>query len=42
MVEAKRKPVQSVQRGLEAMVVDSPGGRIRVQWDHSATATPNA
>jgi hypothetical protein len=24
------------------MVVDTPGGRIRVQWDHAASATPNA
>jgi hypothetical protein len=24
------------------MVVDTPGGRILVQWDHSASATPNA
>jgi len=24
------------------MVVDAPGGRIHVQWDHGASATPNA
>ena len=24
------------------MVVDTPGGRIHVQWDHGASATPNA
>ena len=42
MGEAKRKQIQSFQRDLEAMVVDTPGGRIHVQWDHSATATPNA
>ena len=24
------------------MVVDTPGGRIHVQWDHAASATPNA
>ena len=42
MGEAKRKQIQGVQRDSEAMVVDTPGGRIHVQWDHSATATPNA
>ena len=42
MGEAKRKQIQSFQRDLETMVVDTPGGRIHVQWDHSATATPNA
>ena len=42
MGEAKRKQIQSFQRDLKAMVVDTPGGRIHVQWDHSATATPNA
>jgi hypothetical protein len=24
------------------MVVDTPGGRIHVKWDHAASATPNA
>jgi hypothetical protein len=24
------------------MVVDTPGGRIHVKWDHGASATPNA
>ncbi len=42
MGEAKRKQIQGVQRDSEAMVVDTPWGRIHVQWDHSATATPNA
>ena len=42
MGEAKRRQVQAQSQALEAMVVDTPGGRIHVQWDHGATATPNA
>ena len=42
MGEAKRRQLAVQTRGLEAMVVDTPGGRIHVQWDHDASATPNA
>jgi hypothetical protein len=42
MGEAKRRQVQAQSQALEAMVVDTPGGRIHVQWDHGASATPNA
>lgn len=39
MGEAKRRQL-AVQ--TQAMAVDTPGGRIHVQWDHDANATPNA
>ena len=42
MGEAKRSQLPVQAQALEAMVVDTPGGRIQVQWDHSASATPNA
>ena len=42
MGEAKKKQLQRIMSALEPMAVDTPGGRIHVQWDHSATATPNA
>jgi hypothetical protein len=42
MGEAKRRQLALQKQALEAMVVDTPGGRIHVQWDHSASATPNA
>ncbi len=42
MGEAKRRQLAVQAQALEAMVVDTPGGRIHVQWDHSASATPNA
>jgi Transposase DDE domain group 1 len=42
MGEAKRRQVQAHSQALEAMVVDTPGGRIHVQWDHGSSATPNA
>ena len=29
-------------QALQAMTVDTPGGRIHVQWDHAASAFPNA
>lgn len=29
-------------QALQAMTVDTPGGRIHVQWDHAASASPNA
>ena len=42
MGEAKRRQLVLQKQALEAMVVDTPGGRIHVQWDHSASATANA
>jgi hypothetical protein len=42
MGEAKRRQLLVQTQALEAMVVDTPGGRIHVQWDHGASATPNA
>ena len=42
MGEATRRQLQARDQAFEAMAVDTPGGRIRVQWDHSASATPNA
>ena len=42
MGEAKRREVQARHQQLDAMAVDTPGGRIHVQWDHRASATPNA
>jgi hypothetical protein len=42
MGEAKRRQLAVQTQALEAMVVDTPGGRIHVQWDHTASATPNA
>jgi len=40
MGEAKRRQLAVQTQALEAMVVDTPGGRIHVQWDHGASATP--
>jgi hypothetical protein len=42
MVEAKRRQRAVQTPALEAMLVDTPGGQIYVQWDHGASATPNA
>lgn len=42
MGEAKRRQLAVQTQALEAMAVDTPGGRIHVQWDHAASATPNA
>ena len=42
MGEAKSRQFVVQTQALEAMVVDTPGGRIHVQWDHGASATPNA
>ncbi|HAL37471.1 MAG TPA: hypothetical protein DCP03_04865 [Polaromonas sp.] len=42
MGEAKRRQLLVQTQALEAMVVDTPGGRIHLQWDHAASATPNA
>ena len=42
MDEAKRRQLAVQTQALEAMAVDTPGGRIHMQWDHDASATPNA
>ena len=42
MGEAKRRQFGIQTQALDAMVVDTPGGRIHVQWDHAGSATPNA
>jgi len=42
MGEAKKRQLAVQAQALEAMAVDTPGGRIHVQWDHGASATPNA
>ena len=42
MGEAKRRRLALQAKALEAMVVDTPGGRIQVQWDMEASASPNA
>jgi hypothetical protein len=42
MGEAKRRAVAQQTQALPAMAVDTPGGRIHVQWDHQASATGNA
>lgn len=42
MGEANRRQLLVQTQALEAMVVDTPGGRIHVQWDQDASVTPNA
>jgi hypothetical protein len=42
MGEAKRREKAVLAQALETMAVDTPGGRIHVQWDHTASASPNA
>ncbi len=42
MGESKRRQLALQSQALESMALDTPGGRIHVQWDHSANATPNA
>ena len=42
MGEAKRRELAQKSEAQLAMVVDTPGGRVHVQWDDSASATPNA
>jgi hypothetical protein len=41
MGEAKRRAKQAIVNRMEPMIVDTPGGRIHVQWDAEASATPN-
>jgi hypothetical protein len=42
MGEAKRRQSALQTQAAQAIAVDTPGGRIHVQWDHEACATPNA
>jgi Transposase DDE domain group 1 len=42
MGEAKRRQEIALNAVLEPILVDTPGGRIHVQWDHNASATANA
>jgi Transposase DDE domain group 1 len=42
MGEAKRRQIALQAQSLEPMIVDTPGGRIHVEWDMNASATPNA
>ena len=42
MGESKRRQEIALRQECDPMLVDTPGGRIHVQWDHSASATPNA
>ena len=41
MGEAKKRALSGVTERIEPMVVDTPGGRIHVQWDTESSATPN-
>jgi hypothetical protein len=41
MGEAKKRAMKAVTERIEAMVVDTSGGRIHVQWDQESNATPN-
>jgi hypothetical protein len=41
MGEAKIRDKLAVSGSIEPMIVDTPGGRIHVQWDQTASATPN-
>ncbi len=41
MGEAKRREKQAIIKRMEPMIVDTPGGRIHVQWDTESSATPN-
>ena len=42
MGEAKNRKLLAQAEVPEGMAVDTPGGRIQVKWDHTASATPNA
>lgn len=41
MGEAKRRQLAAQSQAVKPMVVDTPGGRIHVQWDFGVSATPN-
>jgi hypothetical protein len=42
MGEANRQAVAAQTHDLQPIAIDTPGGRIHVQWDHTASASPNA
>jgi hypothetical protein len=42
MGEANGQTVAAQTHDLQPIAVDTPGGRIHVQWDHKASASPNA
>jgi hypothetical protein len=42
MGEANGQTVVAQTHDLQPIAVDTPGGRIHVQWDHNASASPNA
>jgi hypothetical protein len=42
MGEAKAKKLLQRQQAMDALALDTPGGRIHVQWDETASASPNA
>ena len=41
MGEAKIRTKLAASAPIEPMIIDTPGGRIHVQWDQTASATPN-
>jgi len=41
MGEAKKRAMKAIAERVEPMIVDTPGGRIHVQWDQESSATPN-
>lgn len=41
MGECKRRLEVAQKASAQAMMVDTPGGRIHVEWDHQSSATPN-
>jgi hypothetical protein len=42
MGEASQQAIEAQTHDLQPIAVDTPGGRIHVQWDHKASASPNA
>jgi hypothetical protein len=42
MGEAKRRQSAMQTQAAQAIALNTPGARIHVQWDHQASATPNA
>ena len=41
MGDVKARSKLAVESPIDPIVVDAPGGRIHVQWDQTASATPN-
>jgi hypothetical protein len=39
MGEAKKRAKQAIVKRMEPMVVNTPGGRINVQWDTDSSTT---